>query len=62
MRNASTILVVEPQKKRFLVSREDNIKIDSNGKMCKDVDRIYLGQNRDQWQNLLTTVMKFRIV
>lgn len=39
----------------------DNIRIDLKEIGWKDVDRIYLSQNRDKWLAALKTVMKLRV-
>jgi hypothetical protein len=65
MRNAYNNLVVKPEGKRPLGRhrrrRKDNIRIDLRKLEWEGVDRLYLNQDRDQWQALVNTVMNHRV-
>jgi hypothetical protein len=65
VRNAYDILVGKPEGKRP-VGRpkrgwEDNIRMDLREIGWEFVDWIHLGQDRDQWQVLVNTVMKLLV-
>jgi hypothetical protein len=63
MRNARNILVGRPDRKRplgrYRHRLEYNIRVDLKEIGWESVDWIHLGQDRDQWLALVTTVMKF---
>jgi hypothetical protein len=46
---------------RFRHRWEDNIKIGLERIVYKDVDWIYLAQDRVQWRNIVKPVIKFRV-
>jgi hypothetical protein len=56
MRNVYSILVVKPEGKKPLGSPrsrwEDNNRMDLKETVWEAVDRMYLAQDRDQWQTL----------
>jgi hypothetical protein len=64
-RNVYRILMGKPEEKSFLRrprSRwEDNIKIDLREMGWSGMGWIYLAQDRDQWKDLVSTVMNFRV-
>jgi hypothetical protein len=63
-RNTYKILVGNPERKRPLGRywrRWEDTRIDLKEIMCEDVDWILLSQDRDQWQTLVNTVMKFQV-
>jgi hypothetical protein len=57
--------VGKPEGKRPLGGssrrREDNIKVDFTETGWEGVDRMNLAQDRDQWLDLVNTVMNFRV-
>jgi hypothetical protein len=65
MRNAYRILFGKPERKRPLGRRrrrwDDNIRIDLREIGWKDVDRMLLSQDRDQWRAFVNMVMNLRI-
>jgi 23S rRNA G2445 N2-methylase RlmL len=65
MINPYKILFRQPEKKRplgILESRcSDNIKTDLKEILCKDLDWIYLAQDRVPWRALVNTVMDLRV-
>jgi hypothetical protein len=65
MRNAYSILVVKLEGKRLLrrprCRWEDNIRVDLREIGWKGVDWIYLGQHRNQWQDLVNMVMNLQV-
>jgi hypothetical protein len=64
-RNAYRILVGKPEGKRPLGRPRrkwmDNIKIDLGEIGWDSMHWIDLAQDRDQWRDLVNTVMKFRV-
>jgi hypothetical protein len=58
-------LVRKPERKKPLeMSRhrwEDNIRMDLTEIGWKDVDWMHLTQDRDQWLDILNTVMNLRV-
>jgi hypothetical protein len=65
MRNAYTILIGKPEKKgllgRPMCRREDKIIMVYKRTGYEGVDWIHLAQDRDQWKNLVNTVMNLRV-
>jgi hypothetical protein len=65
MRNAYTILVGKPERKRSLAGPscrwEDNIRVYLKKLGWEVVDLMHLAQDRDQWRVLVNTVMNLRI-
>jgi hypothetical protein len=65
MRNAYKILVGKPEVKiplgRPRRTCEDNIKIDFREIGLERVNLIHLGQDRDRWRALVSTVMNLRV-
>jgi hypothetical protein len=65
MRNAQGILVEKPEDERPLGRTrriwEDSIKVDINETRCENVDWIHLAHDRDQYRDLVNTVMNLRI-
>jgi hypothetical protein len=41
---------------------EDNIEIDLRERGCEGVDWIHLAQDRDQWWDLVNTVMNLQVL
>jgi hypothetical protein len=64
-RNAWRVLVGTPEGKRLLGRprhcREDNIKMDLREIGWGDMDWTNLAQDRDQWWDLVNTVMNLRV-
>jgi hypothetical protein len=64
-RNAYTILVGRPERKRPLgrPGRRlvDNIKMDLREIGRDGVDWIHMAQDRDRWRTLVNTVLNFRV-
>jgi hypothetical protein len=64
-RNACRILVGKPEGNRPLGRPRcrwvDNIKIDIRGIVWDGMDWIDLAQDRDQWKDLVDTVMNLRV-
>jgi hypothetical protein len=64
-RNVYNTLVVKPEVKRPLGRRrrrwDDNIRMDLREIQWVGVDWIHLAQDRDQWRDLVNTVMKLRL-
>jgi hypothetical protein len=64
-RNTYRILVGKPEGKRPLGRPRrrwvDNIKIDLREIGWDGMDRIDLGQDRDQWRTFVNTVMNLRV-
>jgi hypothetical protein len=65
MRNVYSIFVGKPEGKRPLGRPrrrwEDNIRMDLREIGWEGVDWIFLAQGREQWQNLVNTVMNLRV-
>jgi hypothetical protein len=65
VRGAYNILVGKPEGRRQLGRprrrREDNIKMDLGEIAFRDVDWIYLAQDRDRWRALVNTVMNLQV-
>jgi hypothetical protein len=65
MRNAYKILVGKSEGKRLLVRRrhrwEANITLNIREIGWEGVDWIHLALDRDQWRDILNTVMKLRV-
>jgi len=65
MRNAYKILVRKSKRKRLLRRRrhrqEDYIRMSLREIGKEGVDWIHLGQDRDQWQAVVNTVMNLQI-
>jgi hypothetical protein len=65
LRNAYEVLVGKPEGKRpFGRPRrrwEANIRMDLREIVWKGVDWMHLDQDRDQWQDLVNTVMNFQV-
>jgi hypothetical protein len=64
-RNAYRILVGKPERKRPLGRPRrrcvDNIKMDLREIGWDGMDWIYLAQDRDQWKDVVNTVMNLRV-
>jgi hypothetical protein len=64
-RNAYRILVGKPEGKRLLGRPRrtwvDNIKMDLREIGWDDTDGIDLAQDREQWRDLVNTVMNLRV-
>jgi hypothetical protein len=65
-RIAYRIFVGKPERKSHLVNHrhrwKDNIKMDLKDIEREVVDRIYLAQNRNQWQTVVNMVTHFRVL
>jgi hypothetical protein len=65
MRNAYNILVGKPEEKRphrrHRCRWEDNIRTDLRETGWEGVDWMDLAQDRDQWRDLMNTVMNLRV-
>jgi hypothetical protein len=65
MRNAYNILVGKPKGKRPLRRNrhrwEDNIRLDLREIVWEDVKWMHLAQDRDQWWDLVNTVMNIPV-
>jgi hypothetical protein len=64
MRNAYSILVGKPEGKRpFGRPRRkwEDIRMDLREIGWKDVDWVHMAQDRDQWQDLVNTVINLRV-
>jgi hypothetical protein len=65
MRNAYITFVGKPGGNRPLRGprrrREDNIRMDLREIGSESIDWIHLAKDRDQWRDLVNTVMNFRI-
>jgi hypothetical protein len=65
MKNAYKILVGKVEGKRPLGRPrrrlEENIKMDRREKWLEDLDLIHLAQDRDQWRDLVNTVMNLQV-
>jgi hypothetical protein len=65
MRNLHNILARKPEDKRQLRRpmrrRQDNIKTYLKNIGCKNVDWVYLAQNRGEWCAHVNTVMNLRV-
>jgi hypothetical protein len=64
-RNACRILAGKPEGKRSIGRprhlRVDNIKMDLRKIVWVGMNRIDLAQDRDQWRELMNTVMNLRV-
>jgi len=64
-RYAHNLLVGKYERKRPVWRcrhrREDNIRIDLKEVGCDIVDRIHLAYGRDQWSDIVNTVMESRV-
>jgi hypothetical protein len=64
MRNAYYILVGKPEGKsplgRFIRRWEDSIRMDLRKMGWKGTDWIHLAQDKDQWRDLVNTIMNLR--
>jgi len=65
MKNAHKILVRKPEGKRPLGRPrrrwEDNIRMDRREVVWDGVDWVHLAQDREQWRDLVSTIMSLRI-
>lgn len=64
-KNAYKILAHKPEGKNPLRKRskqDDNIQMDIKETRCNNMEWIYLAQNRNQWWDLVNTVMKVRVL
>jgi hypothetical protein len=65
MTNAYKILVGKPERKTQLGRPrrrwDDNIRMDSREIWCERVDWMHLAQDRDQWRDLVNTVMNVQV-
>jgi hypothetical protein len=64
-RNAYWILVGKPGEKRLLGGPrrrwEDNMKMDFKEIGWRDTDWIHLAEDRDQWRDLVNTILNLRV-
>ena len=60
-RNAYRVLVGKPEGKRLKRRWEDNIKMDLRVVGCDPGDRLYVTEDRDQWQAYVRAVMNLRV-
>jgi hypothetical protein len=65
IRNAYTILVRKPEREKTLGRPrrrwEDNIRMDLREIGLEGVEWMNLAQDRDQWQDLVNTIMNFQV-
>jgi hypothetical protein len=64
-RNAYSVLVEKPKGKRQLERLqhrwEDNVKINHNEIGWEDVNWIHLAEDRDNWEDLVNTIMNSQV-